>query len=173
MKPPSAYVWRSEPYWHGGRDFQAWRSESEIAQSCPTLCDSMDCSLPGFSVHGILQARMLEWVTIALSRGFSWPRDWTLVSHIGGRHFNLWATREVQVRLREGEARAEALRWAPTWFFKEPSNWRGVNKVRGQTGNKGPGCKGPCRYRVNFGFYSGDNEKPLECLGTEAWQDQI
>ena len=76
-------------------------------------------------------------------------------------------------RLREGEARAEALRWAPTWFFKEPSNWRGVNKVRGQTGNKGPGCKGPCRHRVNFGFYSGENEKPLECLGTEAWQDQM
>ena len=37
-------------------------SGSEVTQSCPTLCDSMDCSLPGFSVHGILQARILEWV---------------------------------------------------------------------------------------------------------------
>ena len=39
-----------------------------VTQSCPTLCDPMDCSLPGFSVHGILQARILEWVAIPLSR---------------------------------------------------------------------------------------------------------
>ena len=43
------------------------KSESEIAQSCPTPSDSMDCSLPGFSVHGIFQARVLEWVAIAFS----------------------------------------------------------------------------------------------------------
>ena len=42
-----------------------FKSESEVAQSCPTLCDPMDCSLPDFSVHGILQARILEWVTIS------------------------------------------------------------------------------------------------------------
>ena len=66
-------------------------------QSCLTLCDPVDCSLPGFSVHGILQARILEWVTIFSSRGSSWPRDWTLVSCIGGRRFNLWATREAHV----------------------------------------------------------------------------
>ena len=70
-------------------------SESEAAQSCPTLCDPMDCSLPGSSLHGILQARVLEWVAISFSRGSSWPRDRTLVSCIAGRHFNLWATREV------------------------------------------------------------------------------
>ena len=43
------------------------KSQSEVAQSCPTLCDPMDCSLPGSSVHGIFQARVLEWVAIALS----------------------------------------------------------------------------------------------------------
>ena len=43
------------------------KSESEAAQSCLTLCDPMDCSLPGFSVHGIFQARVLEWVSIAFS----------------------------------------------------------------------------------------------------------
>ena len=43
------------------------RKESEVAQSCPTLCDPMDCSLPGFSVHGIFQVRILEWVAIAFS----------------------------------------------------------------------------------------------------------
>ena len=55
----------------------------------------MDCSPPGSSVHGILQARILEWGAISFSRGSSWPRDQTQVSHISGRHFNLWATREV------------------------------------------------------------------------------
>ena len=49
----------------------------------------MDCSPPSSSVHGILQARILEWVTISFSRGSSRPRDWTRVSHIGGRRFNL------------------------------------------------------------------------------------
>ena len=52
-------------------------SESEVAQSCPTLCDPIDCSLPGSSVHGIFQARVLEWVAISLSRGSSQPRDQT------------------------------------------------------------------------------------------------
>ena len=56
--------------------------EREVAQSCPTLCDPMDCSLPGSSVLGIFQARILEWVAISFSRGPSWPRNWTQVSHI-------------------------------------------------------------------------------------------
>ena len=46
-----------------------------VAWSCPTLCDPMDCSPPGFSVHGILQARILEWIAIPFSRGTSQPRD--------------------------------------------------------------------------------------------------
>ena len=68
---------------------------SEVAQSCPTLCDPMDCSPPGSSVPGILQARILEWVAICFSRGSSWPRDQTYVSCIAGRCFNLWAIREA------------------------------------------------------------------------------
>ena len=50
---------------------QYCESESEVAQLCPTLCDPMDCSLPGSSLHGILQARVLEWVAISFSRGSS------------------------------------------------------------------------------------------------------
>ena len=69
-------------------------SESEATQSCPTLCDPMACSLPGSSVPGIFQARGLEWVAISFSRGSSWPRDWTQVSHIAGRRFTIWATRK-------------------------------------------------------------------------------
>ena len=139
-------------------------------QSCPTLCDPMDCSLPGFSVHGILQARTLEWVAISFSNAWKWkvkvkslscvwllatpwtaahqappsmgfsgqeywsgvtlpspmdcivygilwarilewvaipfsrgssqPRDWIQVSHIAGRFFTSWATREAQSNYR-------------------------------------------------------------------------
>ena len=57
-------------------------SESVVAQSCLTLCNPMDCSLPGSSTHGIFQARILEWVANSFSRGTSQPRDWTLVSDI-------------------------------------------------------------------------------------------
>ena len=57
----------------------------------------MDCSLPGSSVHGILQARILEWVAISFSRGSSWPRDQTQVSCIADRFFTAWAIREALV----------------------------------------------------------------------------
>ena len=50
-------------------------------QSCPSLCDPMDCSTPSFSVHGILQARILEWVAISFFNRSSWPRDWTYISY--------------------------------------------------------------------------------------------
>ena len=72
-------------------------SASEVAQSCLTLCDPVDCSLPGSSLHEILQARILEWVAISFSRGSSQPRDRTWVSRIAGRHFNRGATREAQL----------------------------------------------------------------------------
>ena len=78
-------------------NYLQFEGEDEVAQSCPTLCDPVDCSLPGFSIHGILQSRILEWVTISFSRGSSWPRGQTRVSHIGGRCFNLWAIREALV----------------------------------------------------------------------------
>ena len=68
---------------------------SEVAQSCPSLCDPMDCSLLGATIHGIFQARILEWVAISFSRRSSQPRNWTWVSHIVGRRFTIWATREV------------------------------------------------------------------------------
>ena len=69
--------------------------EEEEVQSCLTLCDPMDCSLPGSSVHGILPARVLEWVAISFSRGSSQPRDRTQVSHIVGRGFTVLGTREA------------------------------------------------------------------------------
>ena len=73
---------------------------NEVAQSCPTLCNAMDYSLPGSSVHGIFQAIVLEWIAISFSRGSSQPRAQTQVSCIVDRWFTIWATREV-IRLTE------------------------------------------------------------------------
>ena len=64
----------------------------KVAQSCPTLCDPMD-----YMVHGILQARILEWVAFPFSRGSSQPNDRTQVSCITGGFFTSWATREPPV----------------------------------------------------------------------------
>ena len=65
-----------------------------VTQSCPTLCDPVDCSPSGSSVHWVLQARILEWVAIPFSRGSSWPRGQTWVSCIAGRIFTIWAIRK-------------------------------------------------------------------------------
>ena len=59
------------------------------------FCDPMDCSLPGSSVHGLFQARVLGSLAISFSRGSSRPRDWTLLSHIASRCFTIWATSET------------------------------------------------------------------------------
>ena len=64
-----------------------------VSQSRLTLCDPIFCSLPGSSVYGILQARILEWVAIPFSRGSSQPRGWIQVSCIAGRFFTVCATR--------------------------------------------------------------------------------
>ena len=66
------------------RFYGSWKWKS---LSCLTLCEPMDCSLQGSSVHGISQARILEWVAIPFSRGSSWPKDWTWVSCIAGGFF--------------------------------------------------------------------------------------
>ena len=66
-----------------------------VTKSCLTLCDPMDCSLPGSSIHGISQAKIPEWVAISFSRGSSWPRDRTHVCSIGRQSLYCWATREA------------------------------------------------------------------------------
>ena len=72
-----------------------WKVNMLVAQLCLALCNPVDISSPGSSVHGISQARILEWVAIPFSRGSSWPRDWTWVSCIVGRRFTVWTTRKV------------------------------------------------------------------------------
>ena len=95
-----------------------------VTQLCPTLCDPMDCSPPCSSVHGILQARMLEWVAIRFSRGSSQPRDGTWVSWIM-RFFTIWATREANLlpyALNRGGKKKSTLpnKANPTPFFLVP-----------------------------------------------------
>ena len=75
--------------------FATVKGKMLVTQSCPTLCHSLDCSLPGSSVHGILQARILEWVAMPFSRGSSRPRNWTQVSCTVGRFLTIWDTRET------------------------------------------------------------------------------
>ena len=66
-----------------------------VVEPCPILCDPMDYSPSGFSVHGILQARILEWVALPFSWGSSQSWGWTWVSGIAGRYFIIWATRKA------------------------------------------------------------------------------
>ena len=72
--------------------------KEEVCVSCSVMSDSSrprGLCPPGFSIHGILQARILDWVAIAFSRGSSWPRDQAQVSRIAGRFFTVWASREA------------------------------------------------------------------------------
>ena len=82
----SFYIWKPEKW--------KWKWSSSVVSD--SLRPRGLYSQPGSSVHGILQARILEWVAISFSRGSSRPRDWTQVSHIAGRRFNLWPTREPE-----------------------------------------------------------------------------
>ena len=77
---------------HSVQGLGKWKwSRSVVSDSL----QPMDCSPPSSSVHGIFQARLLEWVAISFSRGSSQPRDWTWVSCTAGRLFTVWATREA------------------------------------------------------------------------------
>ena len=92
-----------------------------VSLSCVQLYDPVDCSLPGSSVHGILQARILEWIAIPSSRGSSQPRDGTQVFCIAGGFFNVWATREAQVNYKLLEIFVPWMEGGSFWKQGEPS----------------------------------------------------
>ena len=117
-------------------------SDSEITQSCPILCDPMDSSQPSSSIYGIFQARILEWAAISFSRGSSRLRDWTQVSHIVGRHFTVWATREGQRIYRTTQ---NSVGWT-----------RGENK-------------GVSRTRPALGRWRNWSRGPIPTLGAIVW----
>ena len=88
----------------------------EVTQSRLTLCDPMDCSLSGPSLHGIFQAKVLEWIAISFSRGSCWPRNWTWLSRVAGRWFTIWATRDPPGSMAAAAAAAKSLQSCPTLF---------------------------------------------------------
>ena len=106
----------------GGTWVEAYKSpiKVKVSQSCLTPCHSMDYSLPGSSVHGILQARILEWVAFPISRVSSRPKDRTQVFCITGRFFTMWATREANVILNNKKSH-----WAKDPVSLSAESWKG------------------------------------------------
>ena len=89
-----------------------------VSHSCPILGNPKDCSLPGPSVHRILQARILEWVATPFSRGSSQPRDWTQVSYIAGRFFTVWTTREaILITITDSDSSIQIVSEFRIWNF--------------------------------------------------------
>ena len=106
-----------------------------VSQSCPTLFDSLDYSLPGSSVHGILQARILEWDAIPFSRGSSRSKDRTQVSCIASRLFTNWATRGIPVLYRVSQLNcsflSDSLRPHGLWPVRLLCPWDSPGKNTG------------------------------------------
>ena len=97
-----------------------WKVKVEVTQLCPTLCDPMN-----YTVHGILQARILEQVAFPFSWGSSQPRDWAQVSHIAGRFFSVWATRKAQLGYLSAFNlwASFSISWASENFLESISTW--------------------------------------------------
>ena len=128
-----------------------WEALSEVAQSCLTLCDPIDCSLPGSSVHGIFQATVLEWVAISFSRGSSQPRARIWVSRIVDRRFTIWATREV-LKSPEIYGKATAQLWTICKTTNNPEGRAATENIM------------PCRHDVQTG-----SQRPL----WELWECSV
>ena len=102
LERSSKYLGKSTHRPSNERGEECMCAKSLQFQSCPTICDPVDYSLPGSSVHGILHARFLEWVAISSSRGSSWPKDWIhipCVSCTTGTFLTCWAIGETQMFL--------------------------------------------------------------------------
>ena len=115
-------------WWGLTNSWEKKRSESEVAQSCPTLCDHMDCRLLASSIHGMFLPRKLEQATISFSKGSSQPWDQTLVSLIAGRHFTIWATREDLLE-KETATHSSTLAWRIP-RMEEPSRLQSMGSQR-------------------------------------------
>ena len=100
FQPSNHMVGSSGDQWPSLLDLKC---KVKVTQSCPTLWAPVDCSPQGSSLHGFLQARILDCVAISFSRESSWLRDWTQVSCIADRFFTIWATREDLLDLRAAQ----------------------------------------------------------------------
>ena len=129
---------------------------SEIAQSCPTLCDHMNCSLPGSSIHGTFEARILEWVAISFSRGSSWPRDQTQVSRIAG----IRTTREAMQET-----------WVQSWGWENPLDNR-MATHSGILAYRIPWTEEPGGHTFHGGHKEWDRTEPLSLFTLLAVSSQ-
>ena len=136
-----------------------------ITQSYPTLCDPMDCSPQGSSVHRILQARILEWVVVLVSRGSSQPRDQTWVSCIASRFFTIWATKtmwkygEDLSRQVSSKCKDTVVRRRPTCWGKARPWWPEDSALKGKiVAEEARRYRGAWRllqaFVINLGFIS-------------------
>ena len=129
--------------------YRTTKQEPEVTQLCPTLCDPMDCSLPGSSIHEIFQARILEWVTISFSRRSSQPRDWTQVFRMVGRHFTVWATKEVFIGLQWEFIYLFIATSRDMWDLNSPTRIRTSTPYIKSIESSPLGCQGSC---MNWAF---------------------
>ena len=124
-----------------------------------TLCDPMDCSPPGSSVHGIPQAKILEWVAISFSRKSSWPRLWT----IAGRFFTVWATRAALFTAVHSKY-TSSLTFSPLrlwllWEWEKPRVWEarrglcGFPPVKGMLMEEHGGWSAGCVLHLTGGLW--------------------
>ena len=141
---------------------------SEVTQSCPTLCDPMDCSLPGSSVLGIFQAIVLEWIAISFSRGSSQPRDRTRVFCIvdrcftsGGKCFKKGLTL-LDIREMQTKSTMRCSKQPPEWLRK-----RGEKRTKDYTKTWQE-----CRTTRTF-VYCLWECKLVQPLWKTAWQDPL
>ena len=122
-----------------GRDGMHVYVHAQLLHSCPTLCDPMDCSPPGSSVHGNLQARRLAWVAMPFSRGSSQPWNWTCISALAGGFFTHWATWEA---LAMGQDDRKKYMWKGMVGWREElkisQGWRKVS-MTGESQQEEPG----------------------------------
>ena len=101
-----------------------------VAKSCPTLCGPMDCSPGGSSVHGILQAKILEWVASPFSRGSFQPRVWTWVCHIGSQILYCLSRRgSPPGSSAHGIRQARILEWAAVFSSRGSSSARDQTQI--------------------------------------------
>ena len=136
---------------------------SEVAQS--RLYSPMDCSLSGSSVHGIFQARVLQWVAISFSRESSRPVDWTQVSHIAGRRFTLWTT--TWIAMKKNHCIAGHLR--DPFMCVPESEWTGTERRPWSEGSGGGANSGRGGYgREGRSWFTG-NQRRRRLKAVSGW----
>ena len=117
----TSLVWLIQPTSSLPLQISTVRARAKSLQVCPAFCDPMDYSPLGSSVHGIIQARILEWIAMPSSRGSSWPRDRTCISHVSCidrwvGFFTTSATREAQTSTEDETNTQEIYSTSFSWF---------------------------------------------------------